>query len=27
VVRELTETIRTLGPLHWKQRREALART
>jgi len=26
VVREMTETIRTLGPLHWKQRREALAR-
>ena len=26
VVREMTETIRTLGPLNWKQRREALAR-
>ena len=26
VVRELTERIRTLGPLNWKQRREALAR-
>ena len=26
VVRDMTETIRTLGPLHWKQRREALAR-
>ena len=26
VVREMTETIRNLGPLHWKQRREAVAR-
>ena len=26
VVREMTDTIRTLGPLNWKQREEALAR-
>ncbi len=25
VVRDLTETVRALGPLQWKQRREALA--
>jgi F420-non-reducing hydrogenase iron-sulfur subunit len=25
VVRDLTETVRVLGPLHWKERREALA--
>jgi F420-non-reducing hydrogenase iron-sulfur subunit len=25
VVREMTATVRTLGPLHWKERTEALA--